>query len=509
MPPLRPLRFVSLVTAALTACTQPRTEIVTVVTSEVPWGAGRELQSLSVEVRTGSSTGPQRSLRVFPLGTTDARTALPLRFGILPDASRAADDATPVWVEVLGCAGTECDGGRAVVSQRAIVQFAYGKTLELRLTLASACAGNRCTATQACNVTTGECVDARTSPGELGSSTDDAGSSMTDARANDTGRTDDASTTLDVQRAPDAGDVPGVMDAPSVIDVPRATDVPTAVDVPTVTDVPTVMDVPAVTDVPTAVDVAQSPDRPDVVDAPVVVDVPAPCPTGMAYIPAGDFLMGDPTPDAYRSQPIHGVHLSAYCIDRTEVTVADYARCAAVVCQPPFGSTNCNGYITGRDQHPINCVDWSRARAYCRWRGGDLPTEAQWEHAARGPDNRTYPWGSAGPAGQLCWNRDSSTGSTCPVRSHPSGDSAFGVSDMAGNVREWVSDWQANYLGSASTTIEDPTGPETGIFRGLRGGAWMFQAAQAAGLRSAYRDESVPGNGTSSSIGFRCAHAPL
>ena len=225
------------------------------------------------------------------------------------------------------------------------------------------------------------------------------------------------------------------------------------------------------------------------------------CPPGMAYISAGTFLMGDADTASANAQPPHMVTLSAYCMDLTEVTVAAYRLCTAPGCTTPSTGDFLNWGVMGRDNHPINGVDWNQSRAYCQWRGGDLPTDAQWEYAARGRDvdNHIYPWGNAAPASQLCWNRYPSPGSTCPVQSYPGGNSPFGLFDMAGNVWEWTLDFYAGYPASAAS---DPTGPTSGTNRVVRGGAWGDSTATV--VRAAYRYGDTPVL-RNSRIGFRCS----
>ena len=231
------------------------------------------------------------------------------------------------------------------------------------------------------------------------------------------------------------------------------------------------------------------------------------CPMAMAQIPAGMFLMGDPAADDPPSQPVHGVALSAFCLDVTEVTVAAYGACAAPGCTAPGSGRACNQGIAGRDNHPINCVDWNQARAYCRWRGGDLPTEAQWEYAARGTDGRTYPWGNDAPMSQLCWSGGGATlANTCPVGSFPSGASPFGALDLAGNVWEWTLDWYGAYVGSVGTNVTDPAGAASGISRVNRGGAWGN--ALEIDVRPMIRFGGRPTRRLES-LGFRCARAAL
>ena len=229
------------------------------------------------------------------------------------------------------------------------------------------------------------------------------------------------------------------------------------------------------------------------------------CPAGMAYIPAGSFLMGDADTASYQAQPPHMVTLSAYCMDLTEVTVAAYRLCTATGCTTPDTSGAYNWAVAGRDNHPINGVDWFQSRAYCQSRGGDLPTEAQWEYAARGSDvaNHIYPWGNAAPGSQLCWNRFPDPGSTCPVQSYPSGNSPFGLFDMAGNVSEWTLDFYTSYTMSA---VIDPTGPTSGVIRLFRGGSWDNSTATV--VRAAYRNPSSP-TSRQYHIGFRCSHGAM
>ena len=223
------------------------------------------------------------------------------------------------------------------------------------------------------------------------------------------------------------------------------------------------------------------------------------CPTGMAFIPAGTFLMGDADLSSAGAQPAHMVTLLAYCMGLKEVTVAAYRDCTAPGCTPPSTGSSYNWGVGDRDNHPINGVDWNQSRAYCQWRGGDLPTEAQWEYAARGADGRIYPWGNDAPASQLCWSRSS----TCAVQSYPSGNSPFGLFDMAGNVWEWTRDFYASYTSAAAI---DPTGPTSGTNRVFRGGSWYFTSATS--VRAAVRFDSSP-SVRNYYFGFRCARGAM
>jgi len=228
------------------------------------------------------------------------------------------------------------------------------------------------------------------------------------------------------------------------------------------------------------------------------------CPSGMVYIPSGSFLMGDADTASGQAQPPHMVTLSAYCMDLTEVTVAAYRGCTSCTA-PTAGTTSYAGNwgVTGRDNHPVNYVDWNQARAYCQSRGGDLPTEAQWEYAARGTDGRIYPWGNTAPASQLCWGGVTGRTSTCPVQSYPSGNSPFGLFDMAGNVWEWTRDFYASYTSAAAI---DPTGPTSGASRVYRGGSWVSTTATFVRAAFRYGDSPVI---RYSDVGFRCSRGAM
>jgi formylglycine-generating enzyme required for sulfatase activity len=226
----------------------------------------------------------------------------------------------------------------------------------------------------------------------------------------------------------------------------------------------------------------------------------------MVYVPAGEFQMGsDPEvdPDAYDDeQPVHTVALDAFWLDQTEVTNAQYARCVDDdACEPSDWADDAdyNG-----DDYPVVGVSWNDAVAYCTWAGAGLPTEAQWEYAARGPEGRIYPWGDAFECeyGNFYDEGGSCDGYelTASVGSFPDGASWVGVLDMAGNVWEWVADWYGEY---PSGRQENPTGPETGEYRVLRGGGWNTSARDG---RATPRDRLTP-TSWGDDVGFRCAIA--
>jgi formylglycine-generating enzyme required for sulfatase activity len=215
----------------------------------------------------------------------------------------------------------------------------------------------------------------------------------------------------------------------------------------------------------------------------------------MAVVPAGELDMGsdDGEPD---EKPVHRVRIQAFEIDPTEVTTSAYAECVrAGACKPASAfHASCNG--TGADvaRHPVNCVSWTMADAFCRWRGARLPTEEEWEYAARGPRSQRYPWGDASATDKSCWNRPPGKTRTCPVATFPADTSPFGLSDMAGNVAEWTQSPYCNFDGS-----ECKHGA-----RVIKGGS--CDMTLEVWLRSSYRD-FVGENEVGYNLGFRCARS--
>jgi iron(II)-dependent oxidoreductase len=237
----------------------------------------------------------------------------------------------------------------------------------------------------------------------------------------------------------------------------------------------------------------------------------------MVWVPAGEFLMGSMDADIAKlialrpklraalfddEKPQHKVYLDGYWIYRYTVTVAQYRKfCAETgrkLPEQPDWST---------DKYPVVNVNWYDAAAYAQWAGAHLPTEAQWEKAARGTDARQFPWGNE-------WNEEKCNGwsdtnpigkgvngkCATPGGSYPQGASPYGVQDMAGNVWEWCRDYYAqNYY--ARSPAKNPTGPETGEFRVMRGGAW---GSSSVTVRAACRHWETPDATYHDDGGFRC-----
>jgi len=259
----------------------------------------------------------------------------------------------------------------------------------------------------------------------------------------------------------------------------------------------------------------------------------------MVYVPAGEFSMGsDYEETAYArwlckqyfgkdasaicqassfgdESPAHLVTLKSFWIDRTEVTDGQYQKCEqAGACTPPadvspfFGSSHHGD--PEYSEHPVTWITRDQAGDYCRWAGARLPTEAQWEYAARGPESRLFPWGDDFDDTRLNYCDANCVGGrndpavddgyaeTAPVGSYPSGASWVGALDMAGNVREWVADWYGYY--TADPQI-DPTGPPTGETVIPHGGSWLDLPNL---IRSANRGGDPP-DYSRHNVGFRCA----
>ena len=223
----------------------------------------------------------------------------------------------------------------------------------------------------------------------------------------------------------------------------------------------------------------------------------------LLYVPAGEFTMGSDSSGS-DSIPVHTVYLDAFWIDKTEVTNGMYDKCLkAGQCGPhdSVHSSTRNFYYGSvvYDKYPVIFVTWEDARAYCSWAGRRLPTEAEWEKAARGVDGRTYPWGNDTPNNNLL-NYNAAIGDATEVGKYPNGASPYGALDMAGNVWEWVQDWY-NETYYASSPASNPLGPDSGTYRVQRGGSWVIDDHY---IRSATRYWAYLMSGYNY-VGFRCA----
>ena len=221
-------------------------------------------------------------------------------------------------------------------------------------------------------------------------------------------------------------------------------------------------------------------------------------------IPAGEFIMGiDGTQALEDERPAHRVWLDAFSIDLHEVTTAQYAQfLASETRQAPWQWETID--LPQHGDRPVIGVDWHDAEAYCRWKGQRLPTEAEWEKAARGTDGRLYPWGNEVPTGQLAnfalGARFSYNQVLLPVRSFESGKSPYGLYQMAGNAYEWVQDWYATGYYEIAPE-KNPQGPGEGQFKVLRGGSWSDLPKY---LLTYSRFKLLPET-RNSYAGFRCA----
>ncbi len=238
------------------------------------------------------------------------------------------------------------------------------------------------------------------------------------------------------------------------------------------------------------------------------------------YVPAGEFTMGSTEDDSMAKDhefPQHQVYLDAFWIDQTEVTNAMFSNFLNEVGnQNEDGSAwiNTIGHYStirqeetlwipedGYENHPVANITWYAAEAYCEWAGRRLPTEAEWEKAARGTDGNIYPWGNDEPTCEItnydyyCWVRHSK-----PVGSYPNGQSPYGALDMSGNAWEMVADYYAAdyYMNSPQS---NPTGPTTGDSRVVRGGSFHIHEYD---VRTTRRSKVLP-TGSGAAVGFRCA----
>jgi len=218
------------------------------------------------------------------------------------------------------------------------------------------------------------------------------------------------------------------------------------------------------------------------------------------YIPEGEFIMGMTHTHKLPDSPAHTVYLDAFWMDKVEVTNSMYLKCLqANGCTTPVSDNIYYDKWIYRD-HPMVYVTWDQANAYCRWAGRRLPTEAEWEKAARGTDRRIYPWGNKAPNPRLANFSDTLIHESVSSFSYPLGASPYGVLNMAGNVREWIADWfDPNYY--TYSPYANPKGPETGTERSLRSASYNEDGHEIA-VTNRYKHEP---QSAGLSRGFRCA----
>lgn len=311
---------------------------------------------------------------------------------------------------------------------------------------------------------------------------------------------------------------------------PSTTPLPTITPLPTETAVPS----PTATTTPTAEPVSM-----ELAVTPIATPLPSPITREkdgmtMVYVPAGSFLMGSLDEDfmaASDEKPQRLVEMDAFFIDKYEVSVAQYAAflnelggylqaCGRRDCTLPRQRVGFTNYLmeeTAEDgslifvampgfaDYPANHISWYGAAAYCTYVGGRLPTEAEWEYAARGTDGRLYPWGNEPPNQFVAVYMSLSFDNVKPVDALPDGASPFGAEGMAGSMWEWTADWYdpAYYR---SGPAANPTGPNIGETKSARGGAWPNNN-EADRIRTANRTGFDP-TYISASVGFRCAFSP-
>lgn len=286
---------------------------------------------------------------------------------------------------------------------------------------------------------------------------------------------------------------------------------------------------PTVLDTQQATEEEQITTSEPILDEAPIFEIPTPIETKASskdksvfvLVPEGEFIMGSDSGDPYfwgAEAPKHNVYLNAFWIHQTEVTNFMYSACVDQgTCSPPSvtSSRTYKNYYDNESyqDYPVINITYNAASTYCAWVGGRLPTEAEWEKAARGTDGRLFPWGNneiqdnfANLCDANCTNLDIpefglNDGYTevAPVGSFPAGTSPYGAMDMAGNVLEWTSDWYAvDYY--KNSPYENPTGPESGSKHPVRGGSW---SSLRDGMRPSARTSKSP-NDSSDLIGFRC-----
>lgn len=226
----------------------------------------------------------------------------------------------------------------------------------------------------------------------------------------------------------------------------------------------------------------------------------------MMLVPAGEFIMGSDRGDEDEA-PIHRVYLNAFYIDKFEVTNARFAKYVeAIQSEPPWGFSDKDTPVVHADR-PVRWVSWMDAMGYCLWVGKRLPTEAEWEKAARGTDERVYPWGNdpPTPVHAVYGLKEGGAETVSVIGNHHMGQSPYGVQDLAGNLYEWVMDWYAEdfYSSFINSPAINPRGPSEGTAKVQRGGSYINTPYR---LRSSFRTKGDPTE-QDPNVGFRCAQS--
>ena len=220
----------------------------------------------------------------------------------------------------------------------------------------------------------------------------------------------------------------------------------------------------------------------------------------MVLVPAGEFILGSEQGDD-DEQPVHRVFLDSFYLDTFEVTNGRFAKfVAAIQSEPPWGFADHDTPVLHADR-PVRWVTWLEATGYCLWAGKRLPTEAEWEKAARGTDGRTYPWGQEPPTPvHAVFGLKEGAETVAPIGDREKGTSPYGVRDLAGNLYEWVTDWYDDAFYTTTPTI-NPRGPGAGTAKVQRGGSYINSPYR---LRASFRTKGDPTE-HDPHVGFRCA----
>jgi formylglycine-generating enzyme len=549
------------------ACTRARTELVVRVDSDLAPGV---IHSLQIEVRRGGPNGAlARTPLIWPPFGTVVPFSLPMTIGLSPQDQDAPE---PVWIEVRGCAGDEGCGAaasdpRALVTARATVSYLPGESRWFSMTLSSCCTRVACSSDQTCEPSAAQCVSASVPLSRL--------LPLSAGQLLDTNNPRDACADLGPDIAADASiDAADVRNSDAADADPGRHDAGLDATSDLGADDGVVID--AFEERATPTDRVPPPDRDlacgDGTCGPA--ETCASCPEdcgrcqrscaaattpgcGVEEVPRGTFTLGSsseaycddgPSPtDPVRcvcnaNPPRSAVTVSRFYMDRYEVTVARFRQFWAAMSdagtRPPVrypggtlgwrsGSVNIEFPTEGvactwrstpgtaSDSLPMNCVNWVTAQAFCVWDGGRLPTEAEWEYAARGTDGRLYPWGEDAPdtaldgGGERACTRAVSANGPCDVNAHPASASPFRVLDLAGNLSEYTADLARDYSDMcwAGSSFLDPlctTAGASGLV--LRGGS--FSEARSTFLRAASRKFQADTMHGGDFIGFRCARSP-